>query len=448
MVNRSYLDFLGVDPEDVVGRRDQEIFPEDISGKWSESDDKVLEGKKVFKTLQLTKDRRYFDVRKFPVPLMDGEIGIGGVVRDITRRKSAERDLKESERRFKTLISNIPGMVYRCDYSPKWPLIFVSRGSINLLGLKPEKLTEDGGVSYNDFIHPDDRDMVREKILEAIEEGEQFSIEYRVRDKSGKERWVLEKGVGIRDKNEKVRFFEGIITDITKSKIAEDKVKEEMNRAEFYLDLLGHDIGNLHQGILTGLELATRFDDQNVKDTGLSSADSLIRKSLLMVKQVQTLSKLKNKEPEPKVVDLKNTFRDYQRRFDVLFPEKAIEIRMEWPKHPVRIMAEPVIDALFFNLVHNAIKFHDGKDAVVEIKIEDGDVVKVTIADHGRGIPDELKDKIFGKFETFGQKGRVGLGLSLVNTLIDRYNGSIEVKDRVEGDHTKGSRFVMSFPTI
>lgn len=198
---------------------------------------------------------------------------------------------------------------------------------------------------------------------------------------------------------------------------------------------------------MTGMEIAKRSGNEENRNLGISSAESLVRKSLLMVKQVQLLSKVRYTEPRLERIRICEMMVDYGEKFKALFPNRDLDLRFSGPEECKPILAEPMIEAMFFNLLHNAIKFQDGKNAIVEMNVNETDEeLQIEISDQGSGIPDELKDKIFGKFEMFGQKGRVGLGLSLVEVLVDRYKGSIEVMDRIEGDHTQGTKFLLKFP--
>ena len=73
----------------------------------------------------------------------------------------------------------------------------------------------------------------------------------------------------------------------------------------------------------------------------------------------------------------------------------------------------------------------------------------VSVEDNGPGIPDNLKEKIFNRLQRGETLARgMGLGLYLVKSLVDSYHGRVWVEDRVAGDHTKGSRFVVMLPAI
>jgi signal transduction histidine kinase len=118
-----------------------------------------------------------------------------------------------------------------------------------------------------------------------------------------------------------------------------------------------------------------------------------------------------------------------------------------------RVNANELLYDLFSNLVENAIKHakaHPMIDINVEPARENGrDYYRVTIDDQGPGIPDELKAVIFERKLTGDIKSKgSGIGLYMVKTLVDIYGGRVWVEDRVQGDRTKGARFVVMLPAV
>ncbi|MFO7586406.1 MAG: PAS domain S-box protein [Anaerolineales bacterium] len=142
-------------------------------------------------------------------------------VRDINKRREIEENLKENQRMLDTLISNLPGMVYRCQNSPDWPMNYVSQGVFALTGYRPEDLTGDNNISFIQLIHPEDRQRDWDKIQEALQMRRSYTLTYRLIDISNIEKWVWEQGRGIFDGNDELLFLEGFITDISKQKQAE-----------------------------------------------------------------------------------------------------------------------------------------------------------------------------------------------------------------------------------
>ena len=104
------------------------------------------------------------------------------------------------------------------------------------------------------------------------------------------------------------------------------------------------------------------------------------------------------------------------------------------------------------NILINSVKYNDKEsiDIIIKIKQErkdDKNYIKVEFIDNGMGIKDDRKDIIFkrGYREFKGEKG-MGLGLSLVKKIVNNYNGKIWVEDKVDGDYSQGSKFVVLIP--
>ncbi|WP_232686887.1 PAS domain S-box protein [Halobacterium zhouii] len=132
----------------------------------------------------------------------------------------------EYRAQYQRLVDNIPGVVYRCTNEPGWPMEFVSDGCRDLTGYDAGAV-ESGTVSWGgDVIHPSDRDRVREKVQSGLHEGEQFTVQYRVRTPAGDDRWVWERGRVDPDADGSAPVIEGIVTDITEQKTAEQELRE------------------------------------------------------------------------------------------------------------------------------------------------------------------------------------------------------------------------------
>jgi two-component system, cell cycle sensor histidine kinase and response regulator CckA len=155
------------------------------------------------------------------------------VSRQIAERKKAEEEAQESERLISTLMENLPGMVYRCRNDRSWTMTFVSEGCVSLTGYAPQDLVGNRILSFNDLIHPDDREMVREQVQNAVRKHCPYQLQYRIQAAAGNEKWVWEQGTGIYSDEGELLALEGFINDITERKTAEVLVKasEEKYRA-------------------------------------------------------------------------------------------------------------------------------------------------------------------------------------------------------------------------
>lgn len=143
---------------------------------------------------------------------------VGGIVfnaRDVTERKRAEEELKESRRTLATLMSNLPGMAYRCRNEPGWTMELVSEGCTDLTGHPSDALVGNPRISYGDLIHPDDRERVWEKVQAGIEERCPFQVTYRITTATGAVKWVWEQGRGVFSPEGELLALEGFVTDQT-----------------------------------------------------------------------------------------------------------------------------------------------------------------------------------------------------------------------------------------
>ncbi len=151
----------------------------------------------------------------------EGQPGVVfGVLRDINQRKQAEIALVESERSLYTLLSNLPGVAYRCRNDADWTMEFLSHGCKELTGYSPGDLLYNNRVSYESLIHSDDRQLVREAVEEGVAGKQPFRVTYRIICRDGAEKIVCDRGQLVRDAEGKVVALEGFIQDVTEEKQA------------------------------------------------------------------------------------------------------------------------------------------------------------------------------------------------------------------------------------
>jgi len=153
---------------------------------------------------------------------LEGQRGMIGIARDVTERKRTEEALRESERSLATLIANLPGMVFRGGIGRQAPITFMSDGCLALTGRTAEDFVRGTGLSYRDMILEDDRGAVEETIERALRDKGPYEITYRIRTADGRLSWMWERGRGIVAKDGSVQFVEGLVTDITQTRKAEE----------------------------------------------------------------------------------------------------------------------------------------------------------------------------------------------------------------------------------
>lgn len=147
------------------------------------------------------------------------------LIQDITDRKIMESALVESERGKAVLLAHLPGLAYRCLNDDNWTMKFVSEGCFNLTGYAAERLLDNKDLSFNELIAPEYRELLRREWERVLAHNLSFSYEYEIITASGKRKWVLELGEGIRNSQGEYDTLEGIIIDITDRKQMENRLK-------------------------------------------------------------------------------------------------------------------------------------------------------------------------------------------------------------------------------
>jgi signal transduction histidine kinase len=256
-----------------------------------------------------------------------------------------------------------------------------------------------------------------------------------------------------------VRLFEGLLTNREQL----EELISEKRYAGLLLDVLSHDIGNYNQVILSLLE-QTQHEatldgaNPNARLTGsLAMARDALERSLTFVSNVKLLGLLHREEKQDlHPVDLLSSIEQAGRRAnqnkttDPVARQKILKVRLPvdlaTTGMSLYVLADELLPEIFFNLFSNALKFTQAEMVVVDVSIEDHRIgatsfLEISVVDHGSGIPDGLKDGIFGRVSD--NMTGTGLGLSIIDGLVRRYEGKVWVEDRVFGDYSKGTGFGM-----
>jgi PAS domain S-box-containing protein len=299
-------------------------------------------------------------------------------------------------------------------------------------------------------VHPEDRTAAADFIVARATDGKWGSMDFRIIRPNGSVVYVnsiVDKAV--RDKTGKVTRLYGITQDITKRKKAEDELKAAKLQAELYVDLMGHDINNMHQVALGYLELARDLSTGADQAEFLDKSVEVLRRSTELIGNVRKLQKLREDVFQVRDVDVCSVLADIQSEYSAV-SDKTIALNMNGHDHCI-VQANELLHDVFSNLMNNAVKHTgDGTEITVDLNIIENygkRFCRVAVEDNGPGIPDNSKGRIFNRMHKGTARG-MGLGLYLVRTLVDDYNGRVWVEDRVQGDHTKGARFVVMLPAI
>ena len=148
-----------------------------------------------------------------------------GVMLDVTEQHQAEDERLRSEARYRTLVEQVPGIVYIDTNEPEPAPMYVSPQVLELTGYTVEEWMTDSGLWLN-AAHPDDRERLRREWVSAVGRRAPFSIEYRSVHRDGRVSWFRDSARLVRSDDGKPLFWQGLIQDITDAKRAEEMMSE------------------------------------------------------------------------------------------------------------------------------------------------------------------------------------------------------------------------------
>jgi PAS domain S-box-containing protein len=233
-VNKAFENFIGYKADEIIGKKVSEVTPEIFKGKFNIIelyDNIILKGKYEKLNIYWERLKKWYSLAVFS----PAENYFAVIIHDITSQKQILKTYKEKERRLTTLLSNLPGMVYRCANDKNWTMKFVSNGGYNLTGYKPEELINNQKVSYGSLIISENSKKLWQTIQECISNRSTYQFEYKIKTKDGRIKWVWENGYGVFSEIGELIELEGFIRDISERKLYEESlIKTEKEYRDLY----------------------------------------------------------------------------------------------------------------------------------------------------------------------------------------------------------------------
>lgn len=336
---------------------------------------------------------------------------------------------------FRSLVDRLDGIAVWIVSEPG-EFEYVSAGFESIWGIPAESIRDDLSRLV-ESIHPEDRTRVRSQIEQSMagDEVSEISYEARVVRPDGTVRWTQTRQFPLEGSSSDTPEVVGVSVDITEQKRREEEL-EALNR------IVRHDIRNDMNILLAWAGML----EEHVDDDGeehlqkiLTAGDHVVELTDIARDYVETLTG--GGEISVKPIRLDDVLRkeiDLRRES---YPDAGITIADDIPE--VEVAANEMLQSVFKNLLNNAVQHNDNEQPRVDVSFElRGETVVVRIADNGPGIPDEQKAAIFEK----GQKGigssGTGIGLYLVETLVNQYGGDVSVEDNTP----TGTIFSVSLP--
>ncbi len=214
------------------------IIPNEFLSEGKKLRNNALSGEKVYKeTIRKRKDGSLIQVAITANRLLssDGSSMVFGFFQDISSRKVLESSLADQQRMLTAMVQFLPGMMYRCDATMDYNMIFASFGSQRVTGYLPEDFVKNG-KTFNSIILNEWQDKLWLKWTECIDKQLDFEAEYQIYAKDGSVRWVWERGRPVFGSNGEVLYLEGYIEDVTDRRHMQDSLKRERDLLQSLMD--------------------------------------------------------------------------------------------------------------------------------------------------------------------------------------------------------------------
>lgn len=362
---------------------------------------------------------------------------------NLTRRKKAEEAMRISETRLSLALNAANEGLW--DFNPQTREIhYLSPKWYTMLGYDPYEFPQTF-ETFRMFVHPDDLPATEKKVWALVAAGKNYNVEFRMRDKSGKYRWILSRGQIVeRDPNGIACRMVGTHVDITEQKELEEHLRQsqKMESVGLMAGGIAHDFNNLLTTIIGYSDLALhQMDASHPFYKFINEIRKAGERATMLTRQLLAFSR--KQILEPKVLNLNDLILNMDKMLRRLIGE-SIEL-ITVPENGLNsIKADPgQIEQVVMNLIVNARDaMPDGGKIIIEtrnalfdeemarkhIDAEAGQYVMLAVSDNGCGIDSETRKRIFDPFFTTKEKGKgTGLGLSMVYGIVKQSGGNIFV---------------------
>ncbi|MBF0247388.1 MAG: PAS domain S-box protein, partial [Alphaproteobacteria bacterium] len=375
----------------------------------------------------------------------DGKSLFIGVVRDITERKQAQEDLKESRERLELAIQGSGEGIW--DWNIQRDQLYISAKIQEMTGLDDDTVKSE---IWRRRIHPGDMDEYHARLVRHLKgRTPDFSVECRLVHRNGQVRWIRISGMALRDKSGRAYRMAGSVGDITDRIEFQHQLIEAKERAEIANRVKSEFLANMSHELRTPLNAVIGFSDVmmsglfgDINDHYLDYAENIrdSGKHLLgVINDILDVSRI-----EAGRMDLRPERVSAQKLVDTalrLIGDRAAEANLKLVRAVAPDLPDMMVDAqrmkqVLLNLLSNAVKFTP-EGGVVETCAHPGDDggLVMTVRDSGIGMtPEDIEVALtpFGQVDSkLSRKYEgTGLGLPLTKSFVELHGGRLEIESQ------------------
>ena len=462
---------FGYSAEEAVGQPISIIIPPERLDEEPDILARIRRGERVdhYETVRRHKDGTLLDISLVVSPVITAEgkvVGASKIARDITERKLAEKQLRQSEARFRLMADSSPIMIWMTDRFGK--VVFLNRSFREYFALALDNAEP---FDWFEAVHRDDREAFASAFKTTLLEQQEFHQRMRLRRYDGTWRWFESRGNLMIDETGNQIGFIGSSTDITEIYESQRALKELDRRKDEFLATLSHELRNPLAPISNAVEiLKTIQPAEPVLQWSRDLIDHQVRFLARLMEDLLDLSRITRgvldvrKQP----CDLRRVIDDAVESCRPWIEAADHQLTIDLPAQDMPLEADPIrLTQMFANILHNASKYMEPKGNVwLSARIESGNIrvakdeadadesplrfrqVVVSVKDSGIGIETEMLPRVFDMFVQ-AESGRnrrfggLGIGLTLARSIVELHGGSIQAASDGFG---RGSEFSVRLP--
>jgi PAS domain S-box-containing protein len=343
-------------------------------------------------------------------------------------RKQAELALLASESRFRTIVDNLPGAIYRCYADAEWTVLFLTDYTKMISGYPANTFKSRKGVIQ--YIFPEDQEKFIQTVDTAIAARQPFELEYRLIDVNGNIKWLYEKGQGFWDNYGNLLYLDGVIFDVSDRKVSDLKLQQSLHEKEVLLKEIHHRVKNNLQIVFSLLELQSR----SIHDPGIKI---LFEESQNRIHSMALIHEMLYRSSDLSQINFANYLQDLLHSLAQSYNVDThnISFQIDIEAFPLNIeLAIPcglIINELVTNALKHAFPNHQSGNIKLTCHKNKENRICLNITDNGIGMPTDIN---IAKTSS--------LGLQLVYTLVKQLKGTIVL------DRSGGAAFQLEFDEI
>jgi PAS domain S-box-containing protein len=366
------------------------------------------------------------------------------LVRSATERLATEEKLRLITERLSLAVK--AGKIGIWEWVPGTEEIQWDETAENIYGAIPGLLPKTV-TSFNELVHPDDRDLVYLTITGGLRNRKSYRLDHRLVRPDGAIRWVQMTGISVYNENNSPTLMMGTVMDIT------DRIEAIKTRDEF-VSIASHELKTPLQTLILQNQMRKRSMMKTASnDLCAKKIEQMIETDLRHLSRINRLiddmldiSKFRAGKLNfiKEKIEFSTFLKDVLDRFKPQVESVGSYLRYQLCE-PVKVEIDTYrMEQVIVNLLTNALKYGAGKPIHIEL-VKSETEVKVLVHDQGPGVKEEDRERIFERFERAvspEQVSGLGLGLYIAKQIVEQNNGHIYVDSRAGG----GSTFILDLP--